>query len=180
MYPFLRYTKSIADAVIARTKGQKLSLDDTGEISFRCNLSDIDNFMEMNNGRVLTLYDFGRTDFAIRAGLGKALVKNRWGFVVAGSTIQYRKRVRAFDMVTIKTRIVAMDERWVYIEQSMWVKGKPCSSALLRTGITEKGRVIATKRILEALGKSDWTKPPQGYVKEWIESDNDRPWPPEG
>ena len=75
--------------------------------TFRCSLTDIDNFLEMNNGRVFTLYDFGRTDFAIRSGLGKKLLENRWGLVVAGSTIQYRKRIRAFDLVTIKTRIAA-------------------------------------------------------------------------
>ena len=36
------------------------------------------------------MFDLGRTDFAIRTGLGKKLIANRWGLVVAGSTIQYR------------------------------------------------------------------------------------------
>ena len=180
MYPYLRYATSIAKAIVATKKGQTIDISATAEITLRCRLNDIDPFLEMNNGRALTLYDFGRTDFAIRSGLGKMLLKNRWSLVVAGSTIQYRKRIRAFDKVTIKTHVAAIDERWVYIEQSMWVKGKPCSSALLRTGVTEKGRVIETKRILEAMGKSGWDMPPTGYVKEWIESDTHRPWPPVG
>lgn len=179
MYPFLRYGKSIADAIIASKKGHTLDLSDTSEIEIRCQLNDIDNFFEMNNGRVLTLFDLGRTDLAIRSGLGKMLLKKRWGLVVAGSTIQYRKRIRAFDKVTIKTQVAAIDERWVYIEQSMWVKGKPCSSALLRTGVTKGGRVVATQEVLEAMGKPDWKLPPTGYVAEWIESDADRPWPPQ-
>ena len=49
----------------------------------------------------------------------KALIKNRWGLVVAGSTIQHRKRIRLFDKVLMKTHIAGFDERWVYIEQSM-------------------------------------------------------------
>lgn len=178
MYPFYRYTKSIVKAISAHKKGDTVDLSDTAEMTFRCSLTDIDNFLEMNNGRVLTLYDFGRTDFAIRSGLGKKLLTNRWGLVVAGSTIQYRKRIRAFDLVTIKTRIAAIDERWIYVEQSMWVKGKPCSTVLLRTGITKGGRVVETQKVLEALGKPDWKMPPTGYVAEWIESDSDRPWPP--
>lgn len=178
MYPFLRYSKTIAKAVIETSKGDTIDFEDTAEIQIRCSLTDIDNFIEMNNGRVLTLYDFGRTDFAIRTGLGKNLLKKRWGLVVAGSTIQYRKRIRPFDLVTIRTHIAAMDERWIYIEQSMWVKGKPCSTALLRTGITKGGRVLETQKVLEALGKPDWKMPPSGYVAEWIESDADRPWPP--
>ncbi len=178
MYPFLRYATTIAHAALQVKKGNTLAFDDVSEITLRCRLTDIDNFLEMNNGRVLTLYDLGRTDFAVRTGLGKQLLKQRWGLVVAGSTIQYRKRIRAFQKVTMKTQVVGFDERWIYIEQSMWVKGKPCSSALLRTGVTEAGKVVETKRVLKSLGKQDWDLPPQGYVTEWIESDKDRPWPP--
>lgn len=178
MYPFIRYTATIIKAAIKAKQGKTLSFRDTGEIEFYCRLTDIDNFLEMNNGRVLTLYDMGRTDFAVRSGLGTQLLKQRWGLVIAGSTIQYRKRIRAFDKVTLKTKIVGIDARWLYIEQSMWVKGKPCSSALLRTGVTKAGRVIDTAQVLAALGQSDWDLPPTGYVAEWIESDRDRPWPP--
>lgn len=180
MYPFFRYAQSIAKAVIQNQKFDLLDLADTSEIKLRCSLTDIDNFLEMNNGRVLTLFDLGRTDFAIRTGLGKKLLQNRWGLVVAGSTVQYRKRIRAFDKVTIKTHVAAIDERWIYVEQSMWVNGKPCSSALLRTGVTERGKVVDTARVLAAMGKPDWQMPPTGYVAEWIESDGDRPWPPVG
>ncbi|ALF59735.1 acyl-CoA thioesterase [Psychrobacter urativorans] len=178
MYPFIRYATTIAHAALQVKKGNTLPLSKVGEITLRWRLTDIDNFLEMNNGRVLTLYYLGRTDFAVRTGLGKQLLKQRWGLVVAGSTIQYRKRIRAFDKVTMKTQIVAIDKRWIYVEQSMWVKGKPCSSALLRTGVTEGGKVIETARVLAALGKADWKLPPTGYVAEWIESDQDRPWPP--
>ena len=180
MYPFLRYSKSIVSAVIANKKGRSLDLAQTSEVMVRCSLTDLDPMLEMNNGRVLTVYDIGRTDFIIRTGLGKQLFKHRWGMVVAGSTIQYRKRIRLFDKVTIKTQLVGIDERWLYLEHSMWVKGKPCSSMLLRTGVTEGGRVVDTARVLEGLGKADLKLPPTGYVAEWIESDGDRPWPPVG
>lgn len=167
-------------AALKVKKGNTLTLKETSEITFRCRLSDIDNFLEMNNGRVFTLYDLGRMDFAVRTGLGKQLLKQRWGLVIAGSTIQYRKRIRAFDKVTLKTKIVAIDERWMYIEQSMWVKGKPCSSAILRSGVTKGGRVIEISKVLAALGQSDWELPPTGFVAKWIESDAERPWPPAG
>lgn len=180
MYPFLRYSKSIVSAVIANKKGWSLDLAQTSEVMVRCSLTDLDPMLEMNNGRVLTVYDIGRTDFIIRTGLGRLLLKQRWGMVVAGSTIQYRKRIRLLDKITIRTHIVGIDERWIYLEHSMWVKGKPCSSMLLRTGVTEGGRVVDTARVLEGLGRADLKLPPTGYVAEWIESDGDRPWPPVG
>ena len=178
MYPFLRYATTIAHAALQVKKGNTLAFDGVGEIQLRCHLSDIDNFLEMNNGRILTLYDLGRIDFAVRTGLGAQLLKQRWGLVVAGSTIQYRKRIRAFDKVMMKTQIVGFDTRWIYVEQSMWVKGKPCSSALLRTGVTEGGKVIETARVLAALGQSDWHKSPEPWVQAWIDGDKDHRWPP--
>lgn len=180
MYPFLRYSATIVKAALQVKKGHTLSFDDVSEMSFRCRLTDIDNFLEMNNGRVLTLNDMGRMDFAVRTGLVSQLIKQRWGLVVAGSTIQYRKRIRVFDKVTIKTHVVGLDTRWIYIEQSMWVKGKPCSSALLRTGVTERGKVIEPKRVMVALGIADWVKPPEPWVQDWIEGDKEHRWPPMG
>ena len=180
MYPYLRYTKSMIDAAIANKQGKSLSFTQTSQVSVRCSLTDLDPMFEMNNGRVLTVYDIGRTDFIIRTGLGKQLLKQRWGMVVAGSTIQYRKRIRWFDKVTIKTQLVGLDERWIYLEQSMWVKGKPCSSVLLRTGVTEGGKVIELARVLDALGESDLAMLPEPWVQEWIKGNKDHRWPPMG
>lgn len=179
MYPFLRFGKTLVQSSLDTAKGEKLALTDVGEFKFTASITDIDNFFEMNNGRIFSLFDLGRTDFAIRTGLGKNLLKHRWGLVVAGSTIQYRRRIRAFDKVAIKTSLKAIDEKWIYIEQSMWVKGQACNVALLRTGVTnfKTGKVIDTATVLEALGYSDLTMLPDEWVKAWIEADKLRPFP---
>ncbi|OOR87978.1 thioeseterase [Moraxella caviae] len=179
MYPFIRLGTSIAKSMLSNRQGKTLAITDTSEVHYVCNINDIDNFLELNNGRVLTLFDLGRNDFAIRTGLGKQLIKNRWGLVVAGSTIQYRKRVRLLDKITIKTRLVAVDERWFYIEQVMMAKGKTTSQVLLRTGVTniKTGRTIPTKQALDALGITDFSLPPTGWVKAWIEADKLREFP---
>ena len=157
-----------------------MSLAQLSEVAIRCSITDLDPMLEMNNGRVLTLYDIGRTDFIIRTGLAKQLFKNRWGMVVAGSTVQYRKRIRWFDKVTIKTQLVGLDEKWLYLEHSMWVKGKPCSSVLLRNGVTQGGKVIEMARVLDALGESELVMTPEPWVQEWIEANKDHRWPPMG
>lgn len=46
MYPFIRYASTIARAALQVKKGNTLTFKDTSEISFRCRLSDIDNFLE--------------------------------------------------------------------------------------------------------------------------------------
>lgn len=179
MYPFLRLGTHAIKSAIKQKQGHSLQLTDTSEITLTANINDIDHFFEMNNGRIFTLFDLGRNDLAIRSGLAKKLFKHRWGLVVAGSTIQYRKRVRLFDKVTIKTRLIAVDERWFYIEQSMWVKGQPTCSALLRTGITNivTGKVLPTEQVLSALDYKDINMPPNDWVKAWSDTDKIRPFP---
>lgn len=179
MYPFLRFSTNIAKSLLKNKQGKTLNLTDTSEVKFVVNFNDIDVFFEMNNGRIFTLFDLGRFDFAVRTGLGKQLVKNGWGLVVAGSSIQYRKRIRLFDKVTIKTKLLAVDERWFYIEQSMWVKGQATCTALLRTAATNirTGKLIDMPTVLQSLGHADLVMPPDEWVTSWIDSDKLRPFP---
>ncbi len=179
MFPFVRFTKTVLQSSWAYKNGETLGLTDTGELELVANIGDIDSFLEMNNGRILTLFDLGRTDFAIKTGLGKKLLQERWGLVVAGSTVQYRKRIRLLDKVTMKTRLVALDERWFYMEQSLWVKGVPACVALLRTGVTNitTGKTLTTQTVLEKLGYSDVQLPVDDWVQAWIDLDSERPFP---
>ncbi len=174
MYPISRLLKISFQA----RKRSPLKFGDTSEITFRCRPWDLDMFLEMNNGRVLTLLDLGRTDLAFRSGLIKQLKKNRWGLAVAGSSVRFRRRVHLFDKVTMKTNVVGFDDRWIYIYQSMWVGDKATSSCLLRTCVTEKGSAVSTDRVLAALDASNWQPDVPQWVKEWCLAEEHRPWPP--
>ncbi|MCY4046362.1 MAG: thioesterase family protein [Cellvibrionales bacterium] len=153
-------------------------MTDTDESSFRAMPWDIDMFCEMNNGRVITLYDLGRFSLASRTGLGDVLRKNRWGLVVAGSTVQYRKRIHMFDKVQMKTRLLDVQGRWMYIAQSMWVNNTCCSSIVLRTAVTEKGKAIDTQRVLDAMGIEHLAlQTDEAWVRQWVAVDNQRQYP---
>ena len=133
----------------------------------------------MNNGRILTLFDLGRFDLSIRTGLSKILRQNRWGLAVAGGSARYRKRVRMLDKVTMRTQLAGVDDKWFFVSQSMWVKGQPTSSALLRTCITKGGRALPSSEVLDAMGLASWPHALPAWVAEWSEADATRPWPPE-
>ena len=103
MYPVFRLISSTLRAL----RKSKLDVEQASEMSFICRPWDIDMFLEMNNGRILTLYDLGRFDLAVRIGLAKVLREQRLGLVVAGASVRYRRRVRAFDKVTMNTQVVS-------------------------------------------------------------------------
>ena len=106
MYPLIRLF-SVANKA---KKAESVAVGDCVETPVRCMPWDIDVYMELNNGRVLTLYDIGRTELATRVGLIDVLRQNRWGLVVAGSTVRYRKRIRMWDHITIKSQVAGVDE----------------------------------------------------------------------
>lgn len=93
MYPFIR----LATGVLGARRAPRLAHPlDTHVSHHRCWPWDIDMFAEMNNGRMLTLYDLGRFQLAARAGLIDALVKHGWALTIAGSSTRYRKRITTF------------------------------------------------------------------------------------
>ena len=137
--------------------------------------TDIDVFLEVNNGRYLTLMDIGRFEFGKRIGLMDSLKPNGWGLAVAGTSVRYRKRMHMFQKLELHTRVVAVDERWTFFQQIIKKDGKWCVAALVRTAVTSKEGIVSTKDVAKALDNPWEPKMPE-WVKQWDTSDQMRPW----
>lgn len=175
MYPCVRL------ALVARAARRRppVAIDGVAELRLTCWPWDLDVFAEMNNGRVLTLYDLGRFDHAIRSGLSALGRARGWGFAVGGASVRYRRRVRALDAITLSTRPVARDDRWFYVHQVMRVRGEAVSAGLMRTCVTDRNGIVPTQAVLEALGAPDWRPETPAWVGAWIAAETARPWPPD-
>lgn len=167
-------------AVQRAKRAPALDINDTCIVPLRVSLlGDCDIFLEMNNGRHLTLFDIGRFVFAVRTGLWAEVKRNGWGFVVAGSSVRYRKRLKPFQRYEQHTRVLGHDEKWFYFQQTHQIGDVWHSSALLRTAVVDKGKIIPTQTILDKMNKSDWQPELPEWVKAWIAADALRPWPEE-
>ncbi|QGG79688.1 thioeseterase [Litorivicinus lipolyticus] len=173
MYPFIR---TLMTLVRAKSR-PALAIDGISVMHFRAMPWDIDIFGEVNNGRQLTLFEQGRWDLAVRIGLLSLLKRKGWGLVVAGSSVRYRKRIRMLDAVECRTQCVGVDGRWFYMSQSFWVDGQPCSHALFRTAVTDRGKTLDNAQVTDAIGEQ-WTHPTPDWVLAWDRADHERPWPP--
>ena len=174
MYPFARL--ALVSAIAKRRA--PLPVDGLSTVRLTCMPWDIDMFVEMNNGRVLTLYDLGRFDHAHRIGLIAQLKPNGWGFAVGGASVRYRKRVRVFDRLDLHTHCIGRDARWFYMQQAMERGGETVSSGLMRVCCTDRGGIVPTDRVLAALGQPDWRPELPDWVTAWIDAEGLRPWPP--
>ncbi|HPE25423.1 MAG: thioesterase family protein [Rhodobacteraceae bacterium] len=175
MYPFVRMLK---EGILSR-RAAPLGITQTHVSHHVCWPWDLDVWAELNNGRTLTLYDLGRIPMGVRTGLIGILPKNRWGITVAGNSLRYRRRVRAFDRIEMRSRVLGWDQRFFYMEQSMWRKGDCTSHMLLRSAVTSADGIVPPARVLTAMGQAIESPELPAWVKAWIDADALRPWPPE-
>jgi len=175
MYPFIRMTKELLKA----RSQPPLGLWDTHVSHHRCWPWDIDLWMELNNGRTLTLFDLGRIPLAHRVGLITALRANRWGLTMAGVSVRYRRRVRTFERVEMRSRAVGLDHRFIYLEQSMWKANGECANhALYRSAVTGRDGIVPPEQVLAAIGATETPPLLPAWAQAWIDADATRPWPP--
>lgn len=175
MYPVIRLGLELARA----RRAPRLAVDAVHVSHHTCWPWDIDPWMELNNGRTLTLYDLGRVPLAVRTGLAGAVRAHGWGLAVAGTSIRYRRRVRAFERIEMRSAFVGRDARFLYVAQAMHRGGEAVSSALIRSAVTSAEGIVATDRVMAAMGLPDWNHPLPAWVEAWTEAEAKRPWPPE-
>ncbi|MCB5411041.1 acyl-CoA thioesterase [Pseudogemmobacter faecipullorum] len=176
MYPLIRM---MAVFLQARRAPQIQALD-TLVSHHICMPWDIDPWMELNNGRTLTLYDLGRIGLAARTPLGKTLRQRRWGMAVAGASVRYRKRIRAFDRFEMRSRLLGWDERFLYLEQSIWRQGECASQVLIRGAVTKGARgILPPAELAAVLGLAPESPALPRWAMAWIAAEAERPWPPE-
>lgn len=174
MYPFLRLGLETARA---RGAGP-LPLDGVHVSRHACLPWDLDPWVELNNGRTLSLYDLGRVPLMIRTGVMAALRRERWRLTVAGAQVRYRRRVRLFDRLEMRSALIGRDARFLYVHQSMWRGGEACSAAVFRKAVINGRGMVPPDRVLAALGSPGWSPPLPGWVAAWSAAEAQRPWPP--
>lgn len=174
MYPFLRLAKE----ALKFRNAPDLPITGTHVSHHICWPWDLDPWVELNNGRTLTLYDLGRIPLVMRTGFIRVLKQHGWGITVAGNTTRYRRRITMFQRFEMRSRCIGWDQRFFYMEQSMWRDGECLNHMLLRSAAIGKRGMIPTAEVAAAMGASDSPALPD-WVRAWIAADAQRPWPPQ-
>jgi acyl-CoA thioesterase FadM len=175
MYPFGR----LAWEMWVNRRALPLAVTDTHVSHHRIWPQDLDPFVELNNGRTLTLFDLGRIPLGMRTGLQRVIRARGWGLTVAGSTVRYRRRVVLFDRLEMHSRCVGWDARFLYIDQSLW-RGTECTShVMIRTAITSRAGIVPPNQVLDAIGYAGPVPVLPDWVQKWSVAEAVRPWPPE-
>ena len=175
MYPFPRVIVEMARA----RRAPRLPLTGEHVSHHRCLPGDLDLAWELNNGRTLTMMDLGRMPLFERTGLFRRVYAAGLFMTMAGVTVRYRRRVRLWDRVTLRSRILCWDARFFYLEQAMIrADGEAANHALYRVAVAGPQGIVAPQQAAALVGWSDPSPPMPDWIAAWVAAEAARPWPP--
>ena len=174
MYPIIR----LASEMLRARRLPPIPAGDTHVTRVRVRPWDIDVFMDLNNGRLLTLFDIGRFGLFTRLGILKELKAHCWYGTVAGTCIRYRRRITMFQSLELRTRPAGWDDRFVYFEQAFWRDGECCAHAAIRTAITAGRGIVPPAEMIATLGDDPTSPVLPDWIEAWSTAEALRPWPP--
>lgn len=159
---------------IKAARRARLAVDATSVLSHRAWPSDVDLYLHVNNGRFLTLMDLGRTDWIIRTGIMRQLIRRRWQPVAGGAGIRFRRSINLLRRYQLHTRLIWWDERWCYFEQTFIRRahGDVSARAFAKIAfLTRDGSTVSPHVVMESAGFTDDVRPecPDGLAT-WIQS----------
>ncbi|OMH24784.1 4-hydroxybenzoyl-CoA thioesterase [Tersicoccus phoenicis] len=151
--------------LITSRRRSPLSIWDTATVPMRARLTDIDIARHINNGMYFSLFDLGRFDLMVRAGVWDVMRKRGWSPVVQAETITFRKSVVLGQRFTQETRILGMDEKCIYVEQRVVVDGEVYVRAYIATRLLSRSGPVPNEEILAAIGAH---VPADRQVPAWL------------
>lgn len=151
MYPYLRLTRVLFQSKL------KPKLDFHSEEFDTIKLSvwpqDIDPFLELNNGRYVTLLDLGRFAYGARVDIKDFLKKNQWSLTITGTYNEYRYRLRLFQKFELKTKIIGCDKDWFYFFQKLERNGKTHMASVVKFAFTSQKGIVKPEEVINAMGE---------------------------
>ena len=151
MYPYLRLTR----VLISKRFQSKLNFHsrDSDTIPMMVWPQDIDPFLELNNGRYVTLLDLGRYGYGTRVDINGFLKKNQWSLTITGTYNEYRHRLRLFQRFELKTNIIGYDSNWFYFFQKIERNGKTHMASVVKYAFTSKKGIVKPEEVVKAMGE---------------------------
>lgn len=131
----------------------------------RATLTDIDWAGHINNGMYFSIFDLGRFDLMFRSGVWQKIRQNKWVPVVQAETITFRKSVKLGTRFTQETLLLGADEKCIYFEQRIVVKGEIYARGYVATRMVSKKGPVPNAQIFAAAGV---TPPAAGQIPAWM------------
>jgi acyl-CoA thioesterase FadM len=117
---------------------------------------------KLKSDRVVQLAEAAQFDYLMQTGLMGTLVKQRYAFVNAAQMVQFKKAIELFSMVTMHTRVVFADDKWVYFEHTLYAGGAACAQVWVKMKFKMGHVTVPPSELFGAV-----TMPKPAYILAW-------------
>ncbi|WP_159572475.1 acyl-CoA thioesterase [Curtobacterium sp. 18060] len=150
------------------TGGRRPSLWDEARTPFRVTLTDLDPLRHVNNGKYLSMLDLGRLDLMLRSGFWSAIAERGWYPVVSAQTITYKRSLTLGQRFELVTRVLGVDDRAVYLEQTFVRRGAVVARAVVQARFLRRaGGTVPMADLLDAVGGAPADRELPAWVHGW-------------
>lgn len=134
---------------------------------------DLDVFGHMNNGRYLQMMDLSRVNWMSRSGVLRAMFSRRWGALIGGACVRFRRSLKLFQRYQIETRLLSWDQRWWFIQHRfMDHHQQAVALGVVRCALRDGNCWVDTDEVLSAVSPYAVPAVPPEYVARWMAAEN--------
>lgn len=143
--------------------------EEISERQFRVWPHDIDLFGHMNNGRYLQIMDVARVDWMLRTGVIGAMRRNRWGAVLGGGVVRFRRSLKPLQRYRVRTRLICWDDRWFYHEHTfLGSSGDYVAVGITRAALRAGRHWVTSATVVRAVHDGAASPPLPAYLQELL------------
>jgi len=148
---------------------KKIDLLATSQLTFRIIPFDCDINIHLTNSRYFSFMDLGRIyHIAHMKNLLATVFKQHWQPVISDVEVKFIKSVKPFVKITLRTRLLTWDERYIYLEQRFFDQKKLYAIALVKGTFLQNHQRVPIEKILAVVGQKNMTAPPMPTtLKHW-------------
>ena len=141
---------------------------------FRVWPHDIDAFGHMNNGRYLQIMDVARVDWMRRTRVLDYILKEKCSALLGGTVIRHCKQLGPFRTYTVRTSIMAWEERWVFLKHEFHTKrGELSAVGYTRAAIRQRGDWVNLQSVVDRIAPGFFSPPISDMLRQWLAVDDD-------
>jgi acyl-CoA thioesterase FadM len=161
------------------TSQNKIDFTHQSELLLRVWPNDLDIFNHMNNGRYLSIMDFGRFHLMAQFGTIKKAYQKSWSPAVGSIKINYIRSLKLFDKYKLTTQLVCWDAKWLYVEQQFIKIDKKnnrellMATALIKLLFVKKSQKISSQELVNGFFTKGVESPEMPEkVRKWVEAES--------
>lgn len=162
----LRFVITIVTALLSKQR----KLLDVFELKF-WSIPLVDTDLSRLFTQTYALYmGLGRWHFVFNSEFRTVAIKNGWAPVTTAETIVYKKSIKAFTRVKLRTKLLCWNENRFYLEQKFYVGEQIHAHALLEGLIRGPQGILKPNEVFRGLGHDQQSPDFPARIQSWITS----------